>query len=81
MPGDAGVAGEPCQFPPSSRPSIAGPVGSGPQGQARDGLRWPREWTRRPTPGRAEKRRKQRDDRGGIFSSLFVAVDKKGLGP
>ncbi len=66
---------------PSSRLSIAGPAGSGPQGQAMDGLRWPRGWTRRPTPGRAEKRRNQRDDRGGIFSSLFVAVDKKGLGP
>jgi len=41
-------AGEPYRFPPSFCPSITRPAGSGAKGQARDGLRWPREWTRRP---------------------------------
>jgi len=69
------------QVPPSYRLSIAGPAGSGPQGQAMDGLRWPREWTRRPTPGRAEKRRKSGMTGAAFFRPFLLLLTKRDSPP
>ncbi len=69
------------QVSPSSRPSIADPAGSGPQGQARDGLRWPREWTRRPTPGRAEKRRISGMIGAAFFRPFLLLLTKRDSPP